>query len=530
MRFGRRLIALAGAAVLAVAGPALAQEERPLRLVLNVGLQNLDPISSPSFVTRNFAYMVYDTLVAMDSKGEVRPQMLQDWQASDDRLTWTFRLRDGLEFSDGNPVTAEDAVASIRRWGARDSIGRRLMAATRDLTVSDPRTFVLTLSQPFGWVIEALGKPSVHVPFIMPARLASTTAPTAQVPEVIGSGPFLFERGQWIAGERASFRRNPRYRPRDEPADGLAGGKVARVERAELITMTDPSTRVSALRTGEVDYLEYAPFDLLPLLQRDRNIVIAKAGGVANIMGAVSVNHRQPPFDNPLIRQALQQALDREEVLAGLGLPGGVGQPGCVSILLCGTPFTSEAGGDTIRRPSLERARALLREGGYTNQRVVIGQPADSMLINPSALVVIDRLKRAGFNLDVVTADWSTLAQRWVRNDPPEQGGWNLLPVVYTGFDMANPLSNPGIGYNCSGNQPWNYCVPEMTPVLERFAAESDPARRRELAAELQRLAIENATFPITGQFASPAAWRSELRGVIDFGFPVLWNIERTRR
>jgi hypothetical protein len=101
------------------------------------------------------------------------------------------------------------------------------------------------------------------------------------------------------------------------------------------------------------------------------------------------------------------------------------------------------------------------------------------MLINPAALVVIDRLKRAGFNLDIVTADWSTLAQRWVRNDAPEQGGWNLLPVVYTGFDMANPLSNPGIGYNCTGNQPWNYCVPEMTPVLERFAAESDGERHR---------------------------------------------------
>ncbi|HEY8609996.1 MAG TPA: ABC transporter substrate-binding protein, partial [Roseomonas sp.] len=106
---GRRIAAWAvGAAALTLAAmPAMAQQDRPLRLVLNVGLQNLDPISSPSFVTRNFAYMVYDTLVAMDSKGEVRPQMLEGWQASDDRMTWTFRLRESLEFSDGTPVTAE---------------------------------------------------------------------------------------------------------------------------------------------------------------------------------------------------------------------------------------------------------------------------------------------------------------------------------------------------------------------------------------------------------------------------------------
>jgi peptide/nickel transport system substrate-binding protein len=142
---------------------------------------------------------------------------------------------------------------------------------------------------------------------------------------------------------------------------------------------------------------------------------------------------------------------------------------------------------------------------------------------------VIDRLKRAGFNLDVNTSDWSSIAQRWVAREPIERGGWNLVPVIYTGFDMADPLSNVGIGYNCTNNQPWGYCVPAMTPVLDAFAAESDPEKRKALAADLQRLAIENVTFPFDGQFQAPAVWRAELKGVIDFGFPVIWNIERTR-
>jgi peptide/nickel transport system substrate-binding protein len=94
---------------------------------------------------------------------------------------------------------------------------------------------------------------------------------------------------------------------------------------------------------------------------------------------------------------------------------------------------------------------------------------------------------------------------------------------------MSDPLSNVGIGYNCTNNQPWGYCVEAMKPVLEAYAAESDPAKRKALAAELQRLAIENVTFPISGQFRSPAVWRAELKGVIDFGFPVMWNIERAR-
>ncbi|MCB4822878.1 ABC transporter substrate-binding protein [Roseicella aerolata] len=512
------------------AGHADAQQrDRPIRLVVNVGLQNLDPIASPSFVTRNFAYMVFDTLVAMDSKGEYRPQMLESWQASPDRMVWTFRLRSGLEFHDGTAVTAEDAVASIRRWGQRDSIGRRMMAATRDIKVVDPATFVLELSQPFGHVIEALGKPSVHVPFVMPARIANATPPTTPVREIMGSGPFLFDRDAWVPGERTHFRRNPAYKPREEAADGLAGGKRPLAERVEFLTMTDVSLRAAALTQGEVDYLEYAPFDYLPRFRRDRNLVLSQAGGISQIMGGVSINHHLPPFNNLAMRRAVQAALDRTEIVAAHGLPEGMASPDCVSIFMCGTTYTNEAGGDIIRQPSLERARALLQEAGYNNERVVILQPADSALINPMALVVIDRLKRAGINLDVQASDWSSIAGRWVAREPIERGGWNLVPVVYTGFDMSDPLSNVGIGYNCTNNQPWGYCVEAMKPVLEAYAAESDPAKRKALAAELQRLAIENVTFPISGQFRSPAVWRAELKGVIDFGFPVMWNIERAR-
>jgi peptide/nickel transport system substrate-binding protein len=525
----RQGLATAGAA-LAMPRLAFAQpRERPFRFVVNVGLQNLDPIASPSFVTRNFAYLVFDTLVSMDSKGQFHPQMLQGSETSADRLTWSFRLRPGLAFHDGTPVMSEDVVASLRRWGSRDSIGRRLMAATAELTASGTDGFVLKLSRPYGGVIEALGKPSVHVPVIMPARIASATTPTQPVREIMGSGPFVFLREEWVPGERTFFRRNERYVPRDEPADGLAGGKVPKVGRVEMITMPDIALRAASLQQGEVDYLEYAPIDNLPRLRANRNIVIAEASGQAEMMYAVSINHHQPPFDNVLVRRAVQQCLDREEIIAGAGF-GEVGRPDCTAMFMCGTPYTSDRGGDAIARPSLERARALLREAGYNNERVVLLHPLDSALLNPFGLVLIDRMKRAGFNLDIQGSDWSSIAQRWVQRQPLDRGGWSVVPVVYTGFDMADPLSNLGIGFNCTDNQPWGYCEASMTPLIERFEAESDPAQRRQLAAELNRVAIDRATFPIAGQFRAPAAWRAELRGVIDFGFPVIWNIERGGR
>ncbi|NKE43619.1 ABC transporter substrate-binding protein [Roseomonas frigidaquae] len=525
--------ALAGAGITLISAGASSRaraQAAPFRFIVNVGLQNLDPISSPSFVTRNFAYLVFDTLVSMDSKGAYKPQMLQGWEISGDNLTWNFTLRPGLKFHDGSDVTAEDCVASLKRWGGRDSIGRRLLASTESLTATDARHFVLKLAKPFGGVLEALGKPSVHVPFIMPARIANATPPSQQVQEIMGSGPFIFQRAGWIPGERASFTRNANYVPREEPADGLAGGKVVKLDRVEMATMADPGLRVAALQTGEVDYLEYAPVDYLPRLRTNRQMTIAQAGGQANLMYCASLNHFLPPFDNVLMRRAVQQALDRTEVLAGAGFGEGLGQPDCASLFMCGAPYSSTLGSDIIQQPSLDRAKALLQQAGYKNERVVLLHPADSPLLNPYGLVMIDRLKRAGFNLDVQASDWASIAQRWVQRQPLDQGGWNIVPVVYTGFDLANPLSNMGVGFNCTDNQPWGYCVDEMSPVLAQFEAESDPAKRREYAAQLQKISFENATFPIAGQFRSPAVWRAELKGVIDFGFPVIWNIEKPAR
>ena len=524
----RRLGLLAAACLAALSAPALAQPaERPIKLVLNVGLQVLDPIAGPSFVTRNFSYMVFDTLVSMDSKGQYKPQMLDSWTSSDDKLTWTFKLRPKLVFSDGAPVTAEDCVASLKRWGDRDNIGRRLMAATKSLAATGPDSFVLQLSRPFGAVIEALGKPSVQVPFIMPARIASATPATVPVKEIVGSGPFLFVRESWVPGERAVFRRNPAYVPRDEPADGLAGGKVARAEQIEFVNMADPGLRAAALMNNEVDYLEYAPMDYLERFKTDKNLVLSRAGGIAQIMGAISINHRQPPFDNVLMRRALQAALVRTETLAAHGLPDGMKQENCVSMFMCGTNFSTEVGGDIIRSPSVAKARELLKQAGYKNEPIAWLQPADSALINPLGLVVMDLMKQAGFNLDVQTADWSSIAARWNQNEPVGKGGWNLVPVVYTGFDLSDPLGNPGIGFNCTENKTWGYCAPALTPLIGQFEAESDKTKRMAIAGEMQKIAYENVDFPITGQFSAPAVWRSSLKGVVDFGFPIMWNMER---
>jgi peptide/nickel transport system substrate-binding protein len=501
-------------------------EDQVLQVSLNTELQILDPIYSSVNATRVFAYMVFDTLVGIDNAGQYHPQMLEGWKISEDRMTYTFRLRDGLLWSDGTEVTADDCVASIHRWAKRESFGAQLIAATQEFRVIDKQTFELQLSRPFAFVIEVLGKPGNIVPVMMPARLAGLDI-SKPVPEVVGSGPFLFRRDEWRPNDRAILVRNLNYHARAEPPDGLSGGKLVHLDRVDLVSMPDQATRVAALRTGEVDMLEVVPFDSIAILRRDPNITITSQHGIEQMLTVLALNHLQPPFNNVLMRRALQAAIAQDEVMAGMGLPEDMYLPRCLSIYMCDSPNATNAGSDVYRSAGTEQAKQLLQQAGYHNEPVVFLHASTSALLDPVGLITSDQMKRAGFNVDVRTSDFTTVDQRRRSRAPVEQGGWSVVPIVWNGIDLVNPLSDPAVSYNCSETNPGWYCDAKMTELLRRYSASFDAAERKDLAAQIQAEFHDNVNYVIAGQFSAPRAYRSDLHGVIPFAFPVFWNIER---
>ena len=222
--------------------PAHAQAApKTLRLVAQADLKILDPTFTTAYITRNFGYMVYDTLFGQDAKGVPQPQMVDSYTKSADGLTWDFTLRKGLKFSDGTPVTAADAVASIERWSKRDSYGAALRNAGAAWTVVDDARFKLTLKDSFGLVLQALAKPSSFPLFVLPQRLANMPN-TAPLTEVLGSGPFIFKRDEWLPGSRIVFERNPQYVGRSEPPSGVAGNKQPKFDRVEWLYLPDANT------------------------------------------------------------------------------------------------------------------------------------------------------------------------------------------------------------------------------------------------------------------------------------------------
>jgi peptide/nickel transport system substrate-binding protein len=517
----RRFLALT--AVGALRAPAVHAQKRlgTLRFVPHADLKILDPIWTTAYITRNHGYMVYDTLFALDVSLRIRPQMVETYRASADRRRYVFTLRPGLRFHDGPPVTAEDCVASLRRWGARDPLGRLLMAALSRLAPIDQRTFELALAEPFGLVLEALAKPSASPPFIMPARLAATD-PHEQIQETIGSGPFRFQRDEWEPGHRVIYVRNPDYVPRDEAPSGAAGGKRVRVDRVEWRYIPDPATTGAALEAGEIDFWENVPLDFAPRLEKNpavRVLVTDPRGS----MGILRPNHLQPPFNDKRARQALLWLVDQLYYLRAT-----IGQPAyyraCPGLFMCGgMPYESTAGAPA--RPDLERARRLLADSGYDGTPLVILDPTDSPYAHAPALVTAELLQKIGAIVDLQAMDWSTLVARRAKKEPPAQGGWNIFPTWATAFDVMTPaVSAPLSG---AGEQAWfGWPTSKAMEGLRReWVQEIGEARRRALAEQIQRLAFDEVPFVPWGQFQIPAAFRKTVQGVLQFGATLLWNL-----
>ena len=203
----RSAIASAVALAVLLPLPSLAAG-KTITAVMHSDLRVIDPGMTTAYITRDHGYMVYDTLLATNSNFKIQPQMA-DWKVSDDKLTYTFTLRDGLKWHDGAPVTAEDCVASLKRWGKADGMGQKLMDFTASLEAADAKTITLKLKEPYGLVLESIGKPSSLVPFMMPKRLAETP-PGTPIPEQIGSGPFKFVKAEFQPGVKVVYEKEHR--------------------------------------------------------------------------------------------------------------------------------------------------------------------------------------------------------------------------------------------------------------------------------------------------------------------------------
>jgi peptide/nickel transport system substrate-binding protein len=518
----RALLALGTLCVLCACGSAPsgpASGETTLRVAPPSDLEILDPVWTTAAVTRDHGYMIYDTLFGMDARGQVSPQMVDTYEVSADERTWTFTLRDGLEFHDGAPVTSDDVIASLQRWGKRDTLGQTLMTFVERWNTVSAKTFRITLKEPYGMVLESLAKPDGTVPFIVPRRVASTPA-DRQIDEYTGSGPFVFKKDQWRPGEKVVYARNARYKPRSEPASGTAGGKVAKVDRVEWLIVKDPQTQANALAAGEIDLIEQPAFELYPSLDGNPDIQLVDT----NPIGAQFIlrfNHLQPPFNDPKVRRAAMAALNQPAFLeTQIGVRSMYRT--CFSVYPCNTTYATTRGMDFIATPDPARAQRLLKESGYTGAPIVVLRATDQANLSKLPVVATQLLRQAGFTVEMQSMDWQSLVTRRVRRD-----GWHVFFTNAGAGLVMNPLANSFLNAACDTAWFGWPCDADLERLRDGFAHAGGDAERKAIAERMQVRAMEIGTHVPLGEYVQPVAARKTVNGLVVGYFPVMWNVEK---
>jgi len=508
----------------ALMAPALAHAQaRPLRYIPNAGLSTIDPIWTTALIAGIHGYMVFDTLYGLDAMGQAHPQMCAGHDVSADGLTWTFTLRDGLTFHDGERVLAKDCAMSVRRWGSRDSFGQPLLAATDDIETIDDRRFRIRLKRPFNQMLYGLAARGC---FMMPERMAKT-AGTEQIREAVGSGPFRFLPDQWVSGVSAAYARFDGYVPRQEPPSFLAGGKAAHVQRVEWVVQPDPATAAAALQKGEVDWLEVPLIDLCPMLRKSPGVQVA----VNDPFGwplILALNHLQPPFNNPKLRRALLPAIDQKTFLASvIGDQAELGRAPS-GYFIESQPMSSHAGLDVLSGPRDDALAArLVRESGYAGEQVVMLAPTDRPVYMQMMQVARDVFVRLGLNVDFRSMDWGSVVTRRTSREPAAQGGWSCFITQIEGVAACTP----GGSFELRGNGAKAWFGWPDDEELERlrtawFDAPDLPAQKA-IAEKVQVRALETLPCIPLGQLFQPTAFRSDIRDIVKAAFPLFWGVRR---
>ncbi|OSJ13562.1 peptide ABC transporter substrate-binding protein [Bradyrhizobium canariense] len=484
-----------------------------------------DPYSTTAIPTMNHALAIYDMLFALDSQFAPQPQMVSKWSVSDDKKTYTFELRDGLAWHDGTHVTAADCVASIRRW-LQLSGAQSVRERAKDISKKDENSFRITLNEPLGQLIDQLG--NSQSPLFVMREQDADRPPSQPVTTHIGSGPFKFNERLFKPGSSLVYDRNEEYVPRREKADGLAGGKVAKVDRIICEIMKNAQTAAAALQAGEVDFLDSPPAEVLSMLENDPNLVVEDLHKSGDDY-VLRMNCLQAPFSNAYARQAMLHLIDQEAFLNVMNRNPKYNHV-VTSLFGTNTPYVNDVntgwhkkGGDP------EKAKQLFQKAGYAGEKLVILQPTDWAAVTNASQLLAATLRKIGINVELAPSDWAGLIARRDKRGRVEDGGWSMFITYSSDASFGRPSNSAWLALN--GENGW-YGWPtsdEYEALRAKWPDLETLEDRRAMARKMQQVYWDSVGQVFLGQINSLTARRKTLTGII--GAPALtpmWNMQKS--
>ena len=485
-----------------------------LRIVSQGSISTLDPVFSLFYVVNAVASQIYEGLYGWDGNLEAQPRLADSFTTNADGTVYTFKLRSGIEFHDGSPFTAEDAMASINRWRDAGTPAAGIVRRFTDddaMQAVDDTTFTWTFDEPLGAVIFIMGIPHGLMPMI-PSEMAATpfTEPT---PDNIGTGAYRFV--EWLQGDKVILERHDEFQARSEKSSpgAYAGENIAYLDSLTFLEIPDEETKIAGLETGEWDVVDGAAFDFFQRLTDNAEIGVAlyKPGNRSNVY----LNPQIPPFSYLKGRQALMTGIDVEDFMFALG-PNDLWIT-CPALYWCGTPLETDIGarfdieladgssttiGYDVNNMAL--AQQLLNESDYAGETAVILNPTDYGTITPLGPVLKSVMEEIGYAVEMPALDWATVTSMFGNTD-----SYSLATDWYSHWCCGNPIQDHLI----SGTLDFIIRDEDLINLQLEFVRETDAGKRFEIVEEIQTQRWRKVTSLSLGQFFPIVPHTNDLKG-----------------
>jgi len=484
---------------------ALPQKGGTLKVALSTMPSTLDAQQSGDMITRQIAMHIFESLVTMDENYDIIPELAESWTMSDDGSEYTFKLRKGVLFHNGDEMKADDVIASVERW-LKVSRRKGELNMIKEMVNIDDYTVKFILTSSSGSFLPVLAIPRAQLA-ILPKEIVKD-APAKEV-DIIGTGPYKLE--EWIGDRYVHLTRFEEYQPVDFEASGLGGNKVAYIDEIYFYSVPEPTARVAGLETGEYDFADLVLPNLAEELKSNSKLNVVKIGPYAAVN--FWINNNLAPTDNLLIRKAIQSALKHDDIMIAAT---------DASYRLDSSWFFeeqiwhSDSGKEYFNTYDPEKAKAYLKEAGYKGEKIKLVTNTDYDVCYKSSLVISEQLKAIGLNVELSVYDWPTTVD--IAYNQPEE--WHLFFVFMTTlFDPVQPTKA-----NVPGAGPGSSHDPRLTELADKLEKAVDFEQRYKIWSNIQELLYDDVIKPKIGDWFIYQSYNDSLKNYKPWYGTIFWN------
>ncbi len=481
-----------------------------IKVAYNAQPPTLDPLLTTAVVTRDISRHIFETLVTFNQNFEVKPMLAESFEVSEDGKKITFNLRKGITFHNGEEMTVEDVVASMNRWKDTTPLGKSYFPKATFKAEGDTAV-VLEMPERLSTALAMLADPGQAA--IIAPKEVNEGATEKGLTEFIGTGPYKFV--EWKADQYVQLEKFKDYQSLDTESNGLAGKKEAFLDKIYFQFVTDASTRLSGIQTGEYDIANAIPFDNAEQLEANKDVTNHVDH---NGFNGIVFNKKEGIFKDVTARQAINAALDQEAILMSSFTNENFYELEHSLMIKDQVDWYSEAGKDQYNQNDKKKAKKLLKEAGYNGEEIVILASRDYEDHFNAAVVVQQELEKIGMKVKLDVYDWPTVIQK--REDPTAYDMFvtgfptEPIPAKYVFLDSANEWA----GWSNS---------PEMDELLDQINSAASQEEAKKYFDKLQEEFYSYLPIIKFGNKTTITTTRSNIEGMGFLQGIILWNVEK---